>query len=87
MVRNPQWSINAWITVLAKGGGPKKRFQYCLNPNCSEHFLYLRAIKGHSGGTLVNSAMQDNVLSPGDFAEYTYHIGNAHDMHSIINSG
>ena len=26
------WSIEAWITFLAKGGGPKKRFQYCFEP-------------------------------------------------------
>ena len=42
-----QWSIDDWISILAKGGGPKKRFQYCLNPNSSKHFLYLRAIQGH----------------------------------------
>ena len=34
-----QWPINDWITCLAKGGGPKKRFQYCLNPNSSKQFL------------------------------------------------
>ena len=26
------WSIRTWISFLRKGGGPKKRFQYCLNP-------------------------------------------------------
>ena len=26
-----QWPIGDWISILAKGGGPKKRFQYCLN--------------------------------------------------------
>ena len=41
------WSIEAWISFLAKGGGPKKRFQYCLNPNSSKHSLYFRAIQGH----------------------------------------
>ena len=46
-----QWSIEVWITFLAKGGGPKKRFQYCLNPNFSKHFFYFWAIQGHSGGT------------------------------------
>ena len=44
------WSIQAWTTFLAKGGGQKKRFQYCLNLNPSEQFLYFRAIQGHSGG-------------------------------------
>ena len=42
-----QWSINTWINFLAKGGGPKKRFQYCLNPNSSKHFQLFRAIQGH----------------------------------------
>ena len=30
-----QWSLNDWISILAKGGGAKKRFQCCLNPNSS----------------------------------------------------
>ena len=83
----PRWFIEAWITFLAKGGGPKKRFQYCLNLNSSKHFLYFRAIQGHSGGTLVDPTLQDNVLLPDDFAKYIYHNGNAHDMHSITQGG
>ena len=71
-----QWPIDDWISFLAKGGGPKKWFQYCLNPNSSKHFLYLRAIRGHSGGNLVDPALQDNVLLPDDVAEYIYHVGN-----------
>ena len=27
-----QWPIEAWITFVAKGGGPKKRFQYPSSP-------------------------------------------------------
>ena len=50
----------------------------------NKHFLYFRAIQGQSGGTLVDLTLQDNVLLPDDFAEYIYHVGNAHDMHSII---
>ena len=67
---------------MAKRGGQKKRFQYCLNPNSSEHFHYFRAIQGDSGGTLVDPALQDNVLLPDDFAENIYHIVNSHDTHS-----
>ena len=52
-----QQPIKDWITSLAKGGGPKKRFQYCLNPNSSRHFLYFRVILGHSGGDLVGSCI------------------------------
>ena len=80
------WSIRAWISIVEKGGGQRKRFQYCLNPNSSEHFLYFRAIQGHSGGTLVDPILRDSVLLPDDFAEYIYHVGNAHNTHSI-NSG
>ena len=76
-----QWTVEAWITFLARGGGPKKRFQYCLNPNSSKHYLYFRAIHGHSGGNLVDPTLQDNVLMPNDFAEYIYHIGNASALH------
>ena len=59
------WPTQAWISFLAKGGGRKKRFNYCLIPNSSEHFLYFRAIQGHSGGTLVDPTLHDNVLFDG----------------------
>ena len=39
-----QWSVNDWVTYMAKGGGQKKRFQYCLNPHFSKLFLCFRAI-------------------------------------------
>ena len=32
-LRASQWSLNDWISILAKGGGAKKRFQCCLNFN------------------------------------------------------
>ena len=67
-VNAPHWSIEKWVSVLAKGGGQKKRFQYCLNPNYPHQFLYLRAIQGHSGST-INPALQDNVLLPEGFTE------------------
>ena len=82
-----QWTVEAWLTFLAKGGGPKKRFQYCSNPNSSKHFLYFRAIRGHSGVNLGDPALQDNVLLPEDFTEDIYHIGNISEMHSIARSG
>ena len=51
-VNAPHWSIEKWVSVRAKGGGQKKRFQCCLNPNCHHRFLYLRAIQIHSGSTI-----------------------------------
>ena len=74
-VNAPHWSIEKWISVLAKGGGQKERFQYCLNPNYPHQFLYFRAIQGHSGST-INLALQDHVLLPEGFTEYIYHVGN-----------
>ena len=64
------WSISDWISFLTRGGGPKKKFRYCLNPISSEHFLYFRRIQGHSGCNLVDPALQDNVLLPEDFTDY-----------------
>ena len=84
---SPHWSNPTWLTHLQRGGGPKKRFQYCLDPYSAETIQNLRAIQGHSGGYQIDAALQDNVLSPSDFAEYVYHVGSSHDMHSIIQSG
>ena len=53
----------------------------------ADTILYLRAIQGHSGGKHINPTCQHSVLLPDDFAEHIYHVGNSHDMHSIIQSG
>ena len=82
-----QWSIDDWISVLAKGGAPKKRFQNCLNPDSSKHISYIRAIQGHSGGIAIDPELQDNVLLPEGQTENIYHVGNVSEMHSIIRSG
>ena len=70
---------------MAKGGGNKKRFQYCNDPSGQE-ILYLRALQGHSGRNLIDPSLQDNVLIPNNF-EYIYHIGCTINLHSITNSG
>ena len=85
VLRNGQF--NDWITCLARGGGQKKRFQYCLNPDSSRHILYFRAVQGHSGGIAVDPELQDNVLLSKGFTEYIYHVGNVSEMHSTIRSG
>ena len=72
---------------LVKGGGAKKRVQYCLNPNSPNQFLYLRAIQGHLGESAIDLALQDNVLLPAGFPEYIYHVGNASEMNSLVRSG
>ena len=82
----PNWSLDKWISVLAKAGGQKKRFQYCVNPNYSQKFLYLRAIQGHSGST-INPALQYNVLLPEGYTEYIYHVGDGKELRSMVNHG
>ena len=59
---------------MAGGGGNKKIFQYCADPSGQE-ILYLRALQGHSGRNPIDPTVQDNVLIPNKFFEYTYHIG------------
>ena len=80
------WSDEKWKSAMAKGGGNNKRFQYCTDPSRQE-ILYLRAVQGHSGRSLIDPSLQDNVLIPNDFFKYIYHIGCAINLHSIVNSG
>ena len=72
---------------MAKGGGAKKRFQYCLNPNSPRHMLYFRAIQGHSGGIAIDPELQENFQLPKRFTEYIYAVGNVSEVHSKIRSG
>ena len=83
----PQWSLNDWISFLAKGGGAKKRFQYCLNPNSSRHISYFRAIQGHSGALLLILSCKTKNCLPKGFTEYIYHVGNVSEVHPRIRSG
>ena len=57
-----QWFLEDWISTLAKGGGAKKRFQHCLNPNSFRHILCFRAIQGHSGGIAIDPELQDKCI-------------------------
>ena len=70
---------------MAGGGGNKKRYQYCTDS--SGAILYLRALQGHSGRSLIDPALQDNVVIPSDFFQYIYNVGCAINLHSIIDSG
>ena len=75
-----QRPCNDWITYLAKGGGQKKRFLFCLNTHSSKLFLHFKTIQGHYGNNLVDPTLQDNVLLPEDFTEYICHVGNVSDF-------
>ena len=79
------WSDDKWKKTMAGGGGDKKIYQYCTDS--SGVILYLRALQGHSGRSLINPTLQDNVVIPDGFFKYIYHVGCAINLHSIINSG
>ena len=85
-VYSRHWSDEKWKSSMARGGGNKKRFQYCTDPSGQE-ILFLRALQGHSGRNLIDPSLQDNVVIPDGFFKYFYHVGCAINLHSIINSG
>ena len=79
------WSDDRWLACLASGGGSKRRYQYCSDSVGS--IIYLRALQGHSGDSLVDLALQDNVLiGPGIFP-YIYHVGSNFNIPSILSNG
>ena len=78
-------SDDKWKKSMARGGGNKKRYQYCTDS--SGAILYLRALQGQSGRSLIDPTLQDNVIVPDGFFKYIYHVGCAINLHSIINSG
>ena len=86
LVQSQHWSDVKWKSTMAKGGGIKKKIQYCTDPSGQE-ILFLRALQGHSGRNLIDPSLQDNVLIPDNFFEYIHHIGCAISLHSNTNSG
>ena len=79
------WSDDRWKSCLARGGGSKRRYQYCSDN--SGTILYLRALQGHSGRNLIDPLLQDNVIIQCALFHHIYHIGCAFNLHSIINNG
>ena len=54
------WSDEKWKNSMAGGGGQKKRFKYCSDS--SGTILYVRALQGHPGRSLIDPSLQDNVI-------------------------
>ena len=79
------WSDEKWKSSMARGGGNKKRYQYCTD--ASGEILYLRALRADSGRSLIDPTLQDNVILLDGFFQYIYHVGCAINFRSIINSG
>ena len=85
--RASQWPLNDWISILGKRRRSQEKVSTLLESNSSSHFLYLRAIQGHSGDNAIDLELQDTVLLPEGLNEYIYHVGNVSEMESIISSG
>ena len=83
--QNQYWSDDRWKICLAAGGGTKRRYQYCSD--ISGTIVYLRALQGHSGRSLIDPSLQDNVIFQCGLFHHIYHIGCAFNLHSIINNG
>ena len=81
----PFWSDDRKKSCLAVGVGPKRRYQHCFD--ISGTIFYLRALQGHSGRSLIDPSLQDNVVIGTGIFHYIYHVGCAFNLHSIINNG
>ena len=79
------WSDDRWKACFAAGGGSKRIYQYCSDN--SGTIVYLRALQGHSGSSLIDPTLQDNVLIGAGIFSYIYHDGCTFNLHSIINNG
>ena len=60
------WSDEEWKKSVARGGGNKKRYQYCTDSSGTN--VYLRALQGHSGRRINDLTLQDNVIIPDGFS-------------------
>ena len=79
------WWDDRWKACLAAGGGSKRIHQYVSD--ISGTIVYLRALQGHSGRSLIDPSLQDNVIIQRGFFHHIHHIGCAFNLHSIINNG
>ena len=78
------WFDSKWKTSMA-GGGNKKRYQYFTDS--SGTIVFFRALQGHSGRSLIDPTLQENVIIPSNFFQYIYRAGCSINVHSIINLG
>ena len=66
-VHSRHWSVEKWKSIMARGRGNRRIFQYCTDS--SGKILYLRAFQGHSGRNLIDFSLQDNVFDSERFRQ------------------
>ena len=64
-VHSRHWSDEKLKSIMARGGGNKKKYQSCTDS--SGAILYLRALQGHSGRSLIDPELRDNVINSEQF--------------------
>ena len=69
-VHSRHWSDEKWKSIMARGGGNKKKYQYCTDS--SGAILYLRALQDHSGRSLIDPELRDNVVIADGFFKYIF---------------
>ena len=81
------WSDDRWKACLAAGGGGGNKKKSSILLILLEQLCIFRAIQGHSGRSLVDPSLQDNVIIKSNFFQNICHVGCAINLHSIIISG
>ena len=84
---SPHWSNPTWLTHLQRGGRYQEEISVLPGSLFSRDYSKPSSNSRPFWRISIDTALQDNVLLPSDFAEYVYHVGSSHDMHSIIQSG
>ena len=69
-----RWSNNTRVNHFQRGGGRKKRFQFCPN-RFGSVILYFRAIHGHSGETTGGSNSIGQHVDPKRFLPIHFSCG------------
>ena len=80
LVPSQHWSDEKWKSIKARGGGNKKRFQYCTDS--SGEIVYLRALQGHSGRNPIDPSLQDNVINSEQFLSSTFITSDVRSIYS-----
>ena len=79
------WFDSKWNVCLTAGGGSKRRFQHGTVD--SGIIILFPCFSGDSKRNLIDPSLHDNVVIQSNLFQYTYHVGCAFNLHSIINSG
>ena len=83
------WTLfdEMWKSTMARRRRQQEKISILSTDSSGQEILYLDDLQSHSGRNPIDPSLQDNVIIPNNFFEYTYHIGCSINLHSITNSG